>query len=69
MEQHHINKVQERCRVCCRLLVAPRDKKSRRSFQCTEFAADLHSVFDIETHNDPYKKVARLAKSYQENKK
>ena len=49
MEHHHIhvhvNKVQE---VCGRLLVAPRDKKSRRSYQCTEFA-DLQSVFGIDT--------------------
>ena len=52
MEHVHVNKVQERCRVCGRLLVAPRDKKSRRSYQCTEFAADLHSVFSIDTHND-----------------
>ena len=40
MEHHHIhvqvNKVQERCRVCGPLLVAPRDKKSRWSYQCTE---------------------------------
>ena len=55
MEHHHIhvhvNKVQERCRVCGRLLVAPRDKKSRRSYYCTEFAANLHSEFGIDTHN------------------
>ena len=38
--------------MCGRLLVAPRDKKSRRSYQCTEFAVDLHSVFGIDTHND-----------------
>ena len=38
--------------MCGRLLVAPRDKKSRRSYQCTEFSADLHSVFGIDTHND-----------------
>ena len=53
MKHHHIhvqvNKVQERCRVCGRLLVVP---KSRWSYQCTEFAADLHSVFGIDTHND-----------------
>ena len=48
----HVNKVQEQCRVCGRLLVVPRDKKSRWSYQCTEFAADLHSVFGIDTHND-----------------
>ena len=29
MEHVHVNKVQERCRVCGRLLVAPRDKKSK----------------------------------------
>ena len=39
----HVNEVQERWRVCGRLLVVPRYKKSRRSYQCTEFAADLHS--------------------------
>ena len=38
--------------MCGRLPVAPRDKKSRRSYQRTEFAADLHSVFGIYTHND-----------------
>ena len=38
--------------MCGRLPVAPRDKKSRRSYQRTEFAADLHSVFGIDTHND-----------------
>ena len=49
----HVNKVQERCRVCMWSLAwAPRDKKSRRSYQCTEFAADLRSVFGIDTHND-----------------
>ena len=47
MEHVHVNKVQERCRVCGRLLVAPRDKKARQSYQCTEFSADLHSVFGI----------------------
>ena len=52
MEHVHVNKVQERCRVCGRLLVAPRDKKARQSYQCTEFSADLHSVFGIDTHND-----------------
>ena len=52
MELVHVNKVQERCRVCGRLLVAPRDKKARQSYQCTEFSADLHSVFGIDTHND-----------------
>ena len=35
--------------MCGHLLVAPRDKKS---YQSTEFAADLHSVFGIDTHND-----------------
>ena len=35
--------------VCGRLLVVPRYKKSRWSYQCTEFAADLHSVFGIDT--------------------
>ena len=44
MEHHFINKGQERCRVCGRLLVAP-DKKPKSSNQCTEFAADLHLVF------------------------
>ena len=38
--------------MCGRLLVAPRDKKARQSYQCTEFSADLHSVFGIDTHND-----------------
>ena len=38
--------------VCGRLLVAPRDKKARQSYQCTEFSADLHLVFGIDTHND-----------------
>ena len=38
--------------MCGRLLVAPRDKKSKWSYQCTEFAADLRSVFGIDTHND-----------------
>ena len=28
MEQHHIIKVQKQCRVCCRLLIAPKDTKS-----------------------------------------
>ena len=52
MEHVHVNKVQERCRVCGRLLVAPRDKKARQSYQCTEFSADLNLVFGIDTHND-----------------
>ena len=52
MEHVHVNKVQERCRVCGRLLVAPRDKKARQSYQYTEFSADLHSVFGIDTLND-----------------
>ena len=38
--------------MCGRLLVAPWDKKARQSYQCTEFSADLHSVFGIDTHND-----------------
>ena len=38
--------------MCGSLLVVPRDKKSRWSYQCTEFAADLRSVFGIDTHND-----------------
>ena len=53
MEHHHlyvqVNKVQERCG---HLLVVPRDKKSRWSYQCTEFATDLHSAFGIHAHND-----------------
>ena len=40
MEHHYINKVQERCRVCGRLLVAP-NKKSRCSNQCIEFALGI----------------------------
>ena len=36
LEHHYINKGQERCRVCSRLLVAP-DKKPKYSNQCTEF--------------------------------
>ena len=51
--------------MCCRLLVAPRDKKSRRSYQCTEFAADLHLVFGIDTHNDAVTLILlSLQKSY-----
>ena len=38
--------------MCGRLLVAPRDKKARQSHQCTEFSADLHLVYGIDTHND-----------------
>ena len=52
MEHVHVNKVHERCRVCGCLLVASRDKKARQSYQCTEFSADLHLVFGIDTHND-----------------
>ena len=42
MEHNHIYKVQERCRVSGRLLVAPRDKKSRRSYQAhAEISAEF----------------------------
>ena len=69
MEHVHVNKVQERCRVCGRLLVAPRDKNARQSYQYTEFSADLHSVFGIDTHNDavnihPLKFCYRCKTSY-----
>ena len=36
--------------VSDRLLVPSKEKKSRFSYQCTEFEVDLHSVFSIDTH-------------------
>ena len=44
----------ERCRACGRLLVPPKKKKPRCSYQCTEFSEDLHSVFSIDTHSDVF---------------
>ena len=49
MEHHHIhvhvNKIQERCRGCGRLLVAPREIRNQGGHTNTQFAADVHSVF------------------------
>ncbi|KAL5517069.1 hypothetical protein EMCRGX_G002537 [Ephydatia muelleri] len=50
--EHHITKVKERCRVCGRFLVEAREKKTRSSYICQEFAADLYTVFTINTSND-----------------
>ncbi|KAL5515436.1 hypothetical protein EMCRGX_G000600 [Ephydatia muelleri] len=50
--EHHITKVKERCRVCGRFLVEAREKKTRNSYICQEFAADLYTVFTINTSND-----------------
>ena len=54
MEHYHINKGQEQCRVSGRLLVAPRDKKSRRSYQAQRFQLiyTQYLVFGIDIHND-----------------
>ena len=45
-------KVKEHCRVCGRFLVEDREKKTRSSYICQEFAADLYTVFTINTCND-----------------
>ena len=50
--EHHITKVKERCRVCGRFLVEAREKKTRNPYICQEFAADLYTVFTINTSND-----------------
>ena len=54
MEHCHINKGQEQCRVSGRSNVAPRDKKSRRSYQAQRFQLiyTQYLVFGIDTHND-----------------
>ena len=54
MQHYHINKGQEQCRVSGRLLVAPKDKKSRRSYQAQRFQVmyTQNLVFGIDTHND-----------------
>ena len=38
-------------RVCDRFLVEAREKKTRSSYTCREFAAHLHTVFAINTTN------------------
>ena len=47
---HHIVIIQKRCRVCGNLLVAT--GKRKRFYQCSEFAAQLFSVFSIDISND-----------------
>ena len=47
-----MTKVKERCRVCGRFLVEAREKKTRSSYICQEFAAHLYTVFAINTGND-----------------
>jgi hypothetical protein len=49
--EHHITKVKERCRVCGRFLVEAREKKTRSSYTCQEFAAHLYTVFAVNTSN------------------
>ena len=51
---YHKNKGQEQCRVSGRSNVAPRDKKSRRSYQAQRFQLiyTQYLVFGIDTHND-----------------
>ena len=45
----HVN---QRCRVCGRILMEAREKKTRCSYKCKEFASDLHSVLAISTGDD-----------------
>ena len=48
----HAKKVEERCRVCGRFLVEVRDKKTRKTYNCRQFAEDLHTKFLINTSLD-----------------
>ena len=48
---HPIVIIQKRCRVCGNLFVAT-GKRKRSFYQCSEFAAQLFSVFSIDISND-----------------
>ena len=54
MEQHHINKVREQCRVCGCLLVPPTCKERNQGVHINtqSLKHDLHSVLSIDTHSD-----------------
>ena len=50
--QIHAKKVEERCRVCGSFLVEDKAKKKRKTYNCIQFAKDLHSKFLINTSLD-----------------